>query len=223
MDSLPIVMVLTGEGISSCGNSKHSGGQHVKWKQLRGLTLGKDYELRLRCPHGDNDVWMTLENRDESVEQLLETYWDFECAIHGVQREVPVEAHERLPLPRGEEPAAKPAAKPTGSRKSAKPRSSARVSVSIPVYVKGIDHNGNPFIQSAYTVDVSKSGARLDGVGYLTGPGDTIEVRRFFRKARFRVIWIGDMGTSEANQIGILCLEEEKNPLRSKLPKSEEE
>ncbi len=280
--------------------------------------MGKDYELRLRCPHGDNDIWMTLENRDESLEQVHEMYWDFECAIHGVQREVPVEAHEKLPLPRGEEPAKKPAAKPAASRKSAKPRSSARVSLSIPVivygwtrnqgafheeastllvndsgglvalaakvelgetvflmnkstreeegirivfaepdadgkdkvgfafqrpnvdfwkkkrkkrrfpksvrvYVKGLDHNGNPFVQSAYTVDVSKSGARLDGVGYLTGPGDTIEVRRFFRKARFRVIWIGDMGTPEANQIGILCLEEEKNPLRSKLPKSEEE
>jgi hypothetical protein len=72
-------------------------------------------------------------------------------------------------------------------------------------------------------VDVSKSGARLDGVGYLTGLGDIIEVRRFFRKASFRVVWIGDMGTSEANQIGIVCLEEEKNPLRSKVPKSEEE
>src|SRR5260370_19746189 len=116
MDSLPIVMVLTGEGISSCGNSKHSGGLCVKWKQLRGLTLGKDYELRLRCPHGDNDVWMTLENRDESVEQLLETYWDFECAIHGVQREGPLEALERLPLPRVDDPAAKPAAKPTAPR-----------------------------------------------------------------------------------------------------------
>src|SRR5260370_31901520 len=104
---------------------------------------------------------MILKNRCEWVEKILEMYWDFECAIHGVQREVPVEAHEKLPLPRGEEPAAKPAAKPAASRKSAKPRSSARVSLSIPVIAYGWTRNQGAFHEEASALLVNDSG----GVG----------------------------------------------------------
>ena len=282
-------------------------------KVIGGIALGKDYELRLRCPHGDNDCWVTLWNREESLEQILHMFWDFDCSVHGVQREVPMEGHEKVPPPRSSAQLAKLGA--IGTR-SAKARSSERASLSIPVvvygwsknqgsfheisstlrvndsgglvplaakvelgetlflmnkstreeqgirvvfveagadgkqkvgfafhrpdaefwkkkqrkarysktlrvFVKGDDRSGNPFVQSAYTIDVSKAGARLDGFGYLTHPGKTVEVKRFWRKARFRVVWIGEMGTPEANQVGILCLEEEKNPLRSKLPDSE--
>lgn len=276
--------------------------------------MGRDYELRLRCPQGDRDTWVTLEDREETLEQVLHMFWDFECAVHGVQREVPMEAHEKVSRPARRGPA-------TGQRASgsrAESRSSERKSLRIPVvvygwsdaqgsfheeastlqvndsgglvklaakvavgetlfvmnkstreeqgirivyvdrekggtyrvgfafnrpnaefwkkrtrkarfpktlrvYVKGVDRGGNPFVQSAYTVDVSKGGARLDGVGYLTKPGDTVEVKRFWNRARFRVVWIGEMGTPEANQVGILCLEEEKSPWRSKLPEGEKE
>src|SRR5206468_641833 len=64
--------------------------------------------------------------------------------------------------------------------------------------------------QSAYTVDLSEDGARLDGIGFLTSPGQTIEVRRLWRKARFRVVWIGHVGTTESNQAGVV-LQSEKN------------
>lgn len=274
--------------------------------------MGRDYELRLRCPQGDRDVWVTLENHEESLEQVLHSFWDFECAIHGVQREVPMEAHVKIAAATERKKVARPAGgkgiprsserqtlsipvvvygwsnaqgsfheetttlrvndsgglvtlaakvdvgdtlflmnkstreeqgirivyldqKEDGTcrvglafqRRNAefwkKKRKRARVPKTMRVYVKGEDSNGHPFVQSAYTVDVSKEGARLDGVGYLTRPGDTIEVKRFWRRARFRVVWIGEMGTPEANQVGILCLEEEKNPWGSKLPRAEEE
>jgi len=71
-----------------------------------------------------------------------------------------------------------------------KSRKKARVPKTFRVIVKGTDPNGHPFAQSAYTVDLSQDGARLDGVGFLTSPGQTIEVRRRWRKARFRVVWI---------------------------------
>jgi len=89
-------------------------------------------------------------------------------------------------------------------------RQDERIAKELRVWVRGTDRNGNPFVQSAQTIDVSRHGARLDGVGYLTGPDRIIEVRRGWRRARFRVVWTGQMGTAQANQIGVCCLEPNK-------------
>jgi len=258
----------------------------------------KNYAVRLRCPHRDEDSWVILQNREETLEQILRTPWDFECSLHGVQREMPLEASEQWP-PLDPEPRANPAPKSKSrqEQRSSKRASlrmavvvygwsknrgafhedtqtlqvngsgglvtlSARVEVgdalfvvnkntreeqecrvafvqqeaggktkaglafkrsapgfwrtnprkarmaqTIQVWVRGIDRNGNPFVQSAHTIDVGKSGARLDGVGYLTGPGEIVQVKRGWRKARFRVVWIGQLGTLQANHIGICCVE----------------
>jgi len=101
-----------------------------------------------------------------------------------------------------------------------KSRKRPRVPKTLRVIVKGTDANGNPFAQSAYTVDLSQDGARLDGVGFLTAPGQTIEVRRRWRKARFRVVWIGRVGTTEANQVGVFGLQSDKDIWRVELPKA---
>jgi len=101
-----------------------------------------------------------------------------------------------------------------------KSRKKPRVPKTLRVIVKGTDPNGNPFVQSAYTVDLSQDGARLDGVGFLTSPGQTIEVRRRWRKARFRVVWIGHVGTSESNQVGVFGLQSDKDIWRVELPKA---
>lgn len=288
--------------------------------------MPKNYAIRLRCPHGDHDEWVILENREESLENILHLPWDFECQLHGVLKEMPIEAREEgtatgspaqgLYAPQGlpQAPAPK-AAEPPARQK--KPRSSERLPLHVPVVlygwtrnqgsfqeetatllvnasgalvtlkakidvdetvflinrasreeqevrivyieqipedktlvgvalkhpsaqfwkktrrnpripknirviVKGVDRNGHPFVQSSYTVDISKSGARLDGLGYLTGPGETIEVKRPWRgKARFRVIWIGQIGMEQSNQIGIYSLEEGKDIWGGKLPESE--
>ena len=272
----------------------------------------KNYAVRLRCPYLDEDGWVILQNRQETLEQVLRTPWDFECSLHGVQREMPLEASEKGPA-RGSQSQAKPAhrSKPRAEQRSSK-RASLRVSVvvygwvknqgafheetqtllvngsgglvtlaarvepgeslflvnkntreeqecrvvyvqqeaegkakvglafkravpgfwrtnarkarmpkAIQVWVRGIDRSGNPFVQSARTIDIGQSGARLDNVGYLTGPGEIVQVRRGWRKARFRVVWIGQLGTLEANQIGICCLEGNKDIWRVPLSESE--
>jgi hypothetical protein len=87
----------------------------------------------------------------------------------------------------------------------------ARMAKKIQVWVRVIDRSGNPFVQIADTIDIAQSGARLDGLGYLTGPGEIVLVKRGWRKkARFRVVWIGQLGTPEANQVGICCVEGDK-------------
>jgi hypothetical protein len=96
-----------------------------------------------------------------------------------------------------------------------------RMAKTIQVRVRGIDRSGNPFVQSARTIDIGHSGARLDGLGYLTGPGEVVQVKRGWRKARFRVVWIGQLGTPEANQVGICCLEGNKDIWRVPVSESE--
>lgn len=102
-------------------------------------------------------------------------------------------------------------------------RKQQRVSKMLRVVVKGKDARGNTFKQSSYTIDLSQDGARLDGIGFLTSPGQTIEVRRLWRKKKFRVIWIGQVGSTEANQVGVLGLQTEKDLWHVPLPEAPEE
>jgi hypothetical protein len=270
--------------------------------------MPRNFAIRLRCPKGDCDSWVTLSNREESLEQVLQQTWDFKCREHGPQQGVPREAMEVAPL---DDPQTSPKTTPSfavpfpNAPEKKMPRSSERVSLRVPVViygyagksgafhedtetilvnfsgalvtlkaklamgdtvflvhkssrqeqevrvvyldayseretrvglafkqpisnfwkmtrkkprvpktfrviVKGTDPKGHAFAQSAYTVDLSEDGARLDGIGFLTAPGQTIEVRRLWRKARFRVVWVGQVGTSESNQVGVV-LQSEKN------------
>jgi hypothetical protein len=267
----------------------------------------KTYSLRVRCPYGDFDDWITLHNRAETLDQLCAAPCTFECPTHGAQQGFPLEGIEKgtaswtaqksLPL---QSPGAAKKAKRSSERKpfsapvvvygwskslgsfhedtttlifnasgalvrlatavelgenlfivnkltreeqevrvvfkEAHPRGGSEVGLAFPkpvpnfwrktrrnsrvpqalrVFVRGKDRNGNPFSQTSYTMDISDDGARLDNVAYLTSPGEVIEVkRRWHGKARFRVAWIGNIGTSESNQIGICTLDNGKLPWR---------
>ena len=97
-------------------------------------------------------------------------------------------------------------------------RKTPRIPKTLRVVVKGGDAKGNYFVQSAYTVDLSQEGARLDGVGLLTAPGQIIEIRRLWRKAKFRVVWTGQVGTPESNQVGVFRLQSDKDIWHASLP-----
>ena len=278
----------------------------------------RNFAIRLRCPHGDADSWVTLSNREETFEQVLQQTWEFKCREHGRQQGIPKEVMEVAPLddlcpsqktissyaiPYSDAPAKKISrsgerlsmrvpvviygfagkggafhedaetvlVNPSGAlvtlkaklalgdtvfliHKSSrqeqevrvvyldaytaretrvglafkqpisdfwkKSRKKPRVPKTLRVIVRGTDPKGHPFAQSAYTVDLSQDGARLDGIGFLTSPGQTIEVRRRWRKARFRVVWIGHVGTSESNQVGVYRLQSEKDIWRVELPET---
>lgn len=98
-----------------------------------------------------------------------------------------------------------------------KTRRGPRAPQAFRVVVRGRDRNGNPFSQTSSTMDVSDDGARLDNLASVTAPGDIIEVkRRWHGKARFRVAWVGRLGSFEADQIGISTLEPGRLPWRVK-------
>ena len=86
-------------------------------------------------------------------------------------------------------------------------RRQLRTPKTLRVIVQGTDSQGHRFKQSAYTVDLSRDGARLDGIGFLALPGQTIVVHRLWRKKKFRVVWIGQVGTEESDQAGLVGLE----------------
>ncbi|MBI2817683.1 MAG: hypothetical protein HYX72_12160 [Acidobacteria bacterium] len=169
------------------------------------MNNSKDYNVRLICPHGDGDQWVLLQNRAEALTEVLETAWDFECPAHGVQREFPLAAIEQIPQPLSD-----PAAHPKSAESSKKRPKELRHRREVRVRVRGRDRYGNVFTQTAFSVNISRSGARLHGIGSVT-PGQTVEVRRFLRNARFSVIWTGQRGTPLENEMGICCLNPNKN------------
>jgi hypothetical protein len=85
------------------------------------------------------------------------------------------------------------------------------------VELHGLGPSG-PFQENAYTVNVSRSGARLTGSRYSQHPGDTVELRRGKDKARFQVVWVGEPGTPVHGQVGVRTLEPAKNIWSAPLP-----
>jgi hypothetical protein len=285
--------------------------------------VSKSYAVRLRCPYGDDESWIVLENRSETLEEILKTRWDFECQLHGVQREFPVEAAEKgagVIIPGAMGPgavvvaAAGSISKGTEVRKRAserlpwhvpvlirgwsdarggpfrensltmvvntagalvtlvtkvgdsdllflanaisreeqevrvayvapefegksdvglafkgeapkfwsRTRHDRRIERAMPVIVHGMEPN--PFTHSAQTVDISEAGARLDGMGFLAQPGAVVEVkRRWHGKARYRVVWVGGTGTEQANQVGLIRVDGEKDIFGLELTEKEAE
>jgi len=271
----------------------------------------RTYHLHIRCPYGDYEDWVTLTGQLDPLEQILAAPFTFECPIHGVQSEFPLEGSEDRPKFVPQKSASTRPATPKKKLRSEvrkpfhvpvfvygwssaigsfhedtttlmfnssgalvrlltpvslgeklfivnkftreeqqvsvvfqephhergynigiafkapvrafwrKTRRGPRAPQSFKVVVRGKDRNGNPFAQTSNTVDISEDGARLDGVAYLTAPGDIIEVkRRWHGKARFRVAWIGQVGTFESNQVGVCTLDPGRLPWRVKQDKA---
>jgi len=279
--------------------------------------MSRTFAARLLCPRCDANSWLTLANREESFEQILNMSWDFSCREHGPQSGTPIELLEVAPFddPLSQKPeqsalshtsvlsspqkmadragkrtaihvpvviygfgAASGAFKeetetvlinqggalvllkaklsvgdtvflldkvtglqqevrvayldPYGERESRvglgfkqplpdfwrRARRKPRVPKALRVVVRGKDSEGRSFKQSAFTVDLSQDGARLDGVGMLTTAGQTVEIHRLWRNANYRVVWVGKPGTDEANQVGLFALQPGKNIWNVNLP-----
>ena len=84
-----------------------------------------------------------------------------------------------------------------------------RIHTALPVRVNWAESE-QAINQIAYTLDVSRKGARLAGVTGLKGPGQLIVVRRNMGEARFRVVWIGRPRSPQEGQVGIECVEPDK-------------
>lgn len=82
-------------------------------------------------------------------------------------------------------------------------RREPRIVVSLPVQVENQDHSESV---DASLIDVSHRGARVGGVSFRPQVGEVVHLVAEGCDARFRVIWVGEPGTSQEGQIGLQSL-----------------
>src|SRR5437016_4000560 len=129
---------------------------------LTGSDMPRNFAIRLRCPHGDSDSWVTLFSREESLEQILQQSWEFKCRDHGPQQGIPQEAMEVAPL---DDPQPAQSVQPslavpfptTPEKKT--PRSSERIAMRVPVVIYGYAGKGGAFHEDTETIIVNSTGA----------------------------------------------------------------
>jgi len=83
-----------------------------------------------------------------------------------------------------------------------------RIRMELPVQVSRLSAGGT--VWPARTVDISSLGARLAGLGEVE-IGEVLEVHCYERKAVFRVVWVGLLGTPTEGHTGGECLPPEIN------------
>jgi CheY-like chemotaxis protein len=86
-----------------------------------------------------------------------------------------------------------------------------RLSVSQPIEVWGQDYQESP-PQTTSLIDVSHRGARVGGVAFHPKAGEVVHLVSDGVDARFRVIWVGELGTPQEGQIGLQSLKPDAKP-----------
>jgi hypothetical protein len=89
-------------------------------------------------------------------------------------------------------------------------RRDPRIPVTLEVRIAGIDANGRPLLQAAKTRNISRQGALLEGIQGTFKRDEIISVTWKNNKARFRVAWVGNPGTTSAGQIGVQSVDPSK-------------
>jgi PilZ domain len=101
-------------------------------------------------------------------------------------------------------------------------RTSKRIHVALPIRVTCWDRENKASLEVACTYDISERGARVGGVRGVRQAGDIIAVERGRNKAFCRVVWIGEANSELRGQIGIECVEVERNLWEAELRQMKE-
>lgn len=86
-------------------------------------------------------------------------------------------------------------------------RQEHRERIVLPVKVHGSNAKGEPFAEMACVTDVSRNGARLEGVQAPAHVNQIITLENEGQQLKFRVAWVGEAGTRMAGCIGLQSLE----------------
>jgi len=65
--------------------------------------VGRDFYVRFVCPYCFRTNWVLKRDLALTLEEVLNTLWEFECVVHGRLREKPLEASEKKPVGRDKE------------------------------------------------------------------------------------------------------------------------
>lgn len=77
----------------------------------------------------------------------------------------------------------------------------------LPLRIWGMESSGKPFSALAHTLDITRDGVRLGGVRNTLNAGDIIGIQYRHNKGRFRIVWVGDVSTPQATQLGLQVVE----------------
>ena len=97
-------------------------------------------------------------------------------------------------------------------------RDRQRVPAIVPVRIWGADREGKPFSEHVCTVNISGTGARLGGVRTPLSNDATLGLQYRNRQARFRIVWMVASDTSWGIEVGLQCMQPEKNVWQTDLP-----
>lgn len=86
-------------------------------------------------------------------------------------------------------------------------RQEHRERIVLPVKVHGSNARGEPFTEMACVTDVSRHGARLEGVHCPAHVNQIISLEHEGQQKSFRVAWVGEAGTRMAGCIGLQTVE----------------
>jgi hypothetical protein len=158
-------------------------------------VVAKNYILRLKCPHGDGDQLLNLRNREETLAQIQNALWHFECPLHGVQHEIPVEVRETATAHSSE---AQPIRAMTVRKTFKARRRSKRLHLRIPVAVYGRNNNMGAFREETATDLVSAHGG-LVALSARVGLGETLLVvnKATQEEQQCRAVYIGPLEGSK--------------------------
>ena len=62
------------------------------------MATGKEYRVRLVCPQWDYDRWVVM-RLDLTLHEVMNTFWDYHCPVHGPQHRMPFQAEEKKLFP----------------------------------------------------------------------------------------------------------------------------
>ena len=82
-------------------------------------------------------------------------------------------------------------------------RPETRVDAQILVRVWGMDAKAQPFTQTAMVNNISRSGARVEGMLRMLKPGEFIHLQFGEDQAEFKVVWAGKSGTPREGEVGL--------------------
>ena len=77
-----------------------------------------------------------------------------------------------------------------------------RLVIALSIRVYGMGSDGKPFNQQVHTLDITRDGARMDGLPQIA-IGEIVGVQYGEEKSRYKVIWVGEPGGKREGQIGV--------------------
>ncbi len=101
-------------------------------------------------------------------------------------------------------------------------RTEPRAQRALTVRVLGMDVNGRPILETAWTLNISRHGLVLQGLRSRVNPGDVLSLQHNGRKVRYRVIWAGEAGTERAGHLGLKKINRQDDLWQLDLPPATE-